>query len=220
MGDKLRFRFIKVGRAKYISHLDLMATMRRALLRAGVELKYSEGFNPHPYVSAAIPLQVGYESVCELMDVGIAGNMPAAGLPAAINARLPEGLEILEAYLPERKFNEIAWLEINGILHYDKAMPEDAALRLTERFAGESIIIHKKTKRGSSDIDIAPFIRDVGFFNVGGAVTMNVKLSAQNPTINPGDLMSALVGEHEDLAPGFTGFGRIETFDKDFNVFR
>ena len=49
--DKLRLRFEKTGRAVYISHLDLMATMQRAFARAGLELKYSEGFNPHPLIS-------------------------------------------------------------------------------------------------------------------------------------------------------------------------
>ena len=49
--DKLRLRFEKTGRAIYISHLDLMSTMQRAFARAELELKYSEGFNPHPLIS-------------------------------------------------------------------------------------------------------------------------------------------------------------------------
>ena len=65
--DKLRLRFEKTGRAIYISHLDLMATMQRAFSRAGLELKYSEGFNPHPLISVLLPLSVGTASVCELM---------------------------------------------------------------------------------------------------------------------------------------------------------
>ena len=64
--DKLRLRFEKTGRAVYISHLDLMATMQRAFSRAGLELKYSEGFNPHPLISILLPLSVGTASVCEL----------------------------------------------------------------------------------------------------------------------------------------------------------
>ena len=49
--DKLRLRFEKTGRAVYISHLDLMQTMQRAFARAEYDLKYSEGFNPHPQIS-------------------------------------------------------------------------------------------------------------------------------------------------------------------------
>lgn len=58
----------KRGRAKYVSHLDLMRTMSRAFTRAGIDLRHSEGFNPHPIMSFALPLSVGQESVCELLD--------------------------------------------------------------------------------------------------------------------------------------------------------
>ena len=66
--NKLRMRFSKTGRAIYISHLDLMATMQRAFSRAGSRLQYSEGFNPRPQISIALPLSVGTASLCELMD--------------------------------------------------------------------------------------------------------------------------------------------------------
>ena len=77
--SKIRLLYSKTGKAKYISHLDLMATMRRALLRAGIELKYSEGFNPHPYMSVALPLPVGCSSICELIDIGITLGAPILG---------------------------------------------------------------------------------------------------------------------------------------------
>ena len=54
--DKLRMRFEKTGRAIYISHLDLMHTLQRAFSRAGFRIKYSEGYNPHPVISIALPL--------------------------------------------------------------------------------------------------------------------------------------------------------------------
>ena len=56
--DKYRLLFSKTGRAVYISHLDLMRTLTRAFLRAECRLKYSEGFNPHPQISIALPLSV------------------------------------------------------------------------------------------------------------------------------------------------------------------
>ena len=226
LGDKHRFRFSKTGRVKYISHLDLMATMRRAILRAGVRLKYSEGFNPHPFMSAAMPLSVGHESVCELMDVGIADEPSIDGLPAAITAALPEGIEVLDVYKPERKFSEITWVEIRGLLHYDKAMSRDTIECLTGRFKKENIIVSKKTKRGSVDLDIAPFIRDIEFSSdctgteKHGIIRLKAKISAQNPTINPENLMSALDGEYKELAPCHTGFKRIEIYDREMKVFR
>ena len=52
MADRLLFS--KTGRAKYISHLDLMRTFQRAFARAGIQIKHTEGFNPHPFVSIAL----------------------------------------------------------------------------------------------------------------------------------------------------------------------
>ena len=63
MSDQ-RIQFIKTGRARYISHLDLMRTFQRAFLRAGLHVKHTEGFNPHAYVSIALPLSVGFSSHC------------------------------------------------------------------------------------------------------------------------------------------------------------
>ena len=91
--DKLRLRFEKTGRAVYISHLDLMATMQRAFSRAGLELKYSEGFNPHPLISILLPLS------------------------------LPEGIRVTEAYPAEQKSARLKWLDVTGRLEYDHGAP-------------------------------------------------------------------------------------------------
>ena len=79
--NKLRLRFEKTDRAIYISHLDLMRTMQRAFNRAGYALKYSEGFNPRPQISIALPLSVGMGSVCEIMDFTLKEDPDLAELP-------------------------------------------------------------------------------------------------------------------------------------------
>ena len=58
-----RLKFTKTGRAKFISHLDLSHTIQRAFFRAGLKMRHSQGFNPHPIMSIAIPLSVGHESI-------------------------------------------------------------------------------------------------------------------------------------------------------------
>ncbi|MDR3206846.1 MAG: TIGR03936 family radical SAM-associated protein, partial [Oscillospiraceae bacterium] len=69
---KARISFAKTGRARYISHLDLMRTLQRSFARAGLPLGYTEGFNPHPYLSVARPLPVGVAGLGELADFGLA----------------------------------------------------------------------------------------------------------------------------------------------------
>ena len=69
--DKLRLVYAQTGRARWISHLDAMRTLQRGLLRAGVPLRYSEGFNPHALISIVMPLSVGTESLCQLADIRV-----------------------------------------------------------------------------------------------------------------------------------------------------
>jgi hypothetical protein len=140
------------------------------------------------------------------------------GLPQIINEVLPDGIEVLDAYTSLKKFDKISWIKVNGELYYDKA-PSNVAGDLTSRFAMESIIIEKKSKRGIREIDIAPHIRDVCFAD-GEPVVMSVFLSAQEPSINPQNLMSALCSEYEGLAPNVAFFTRIELYDGEMNVFR
>ena len=195
-----------------------MSVIRRSLLRSGIRLKYSEGFNPHPYISIALPLPIGCGSVCELLDFGTADSLLPDGLPEIINESLPEGLHVLEAYAPARKLSNIAWLELNAAFTYDYGLPPNAADMITECFLAKSIIITKKTKRGEADIDIAPHIRDM-LFDVNEQM-LKIKVSAQNPTINHENLLSALDGKFRSVRPDFAQFTRIETYDGDMGVFR
>jgi len=209
--SKVRFRFTKTGKAKYISHLDLIATMQRALLRAGDDLKYSEGFNPQPYMAVALPLSLGSESICELLDVGIISD----NLPDIEKRYLPDGLTILDIYKPTRKFNEIAWVEVKIIMYYNNDITATLIERLHQRFSENSIIISKKTKRGTKELNIAPYLKDFEFIS-NGFLTMSAKMSAQNPTINTIDIENALSGE---LKPEFTEIKRISVYDSSMIEF-
>lgn len=220
MSDKLRLRFSKTGRAVYISHLDLMQTMQRAFSRAGYALKYSEGFNPHPLISIALPLSVGAASLCELLDFRLREEVALSELPARLTSALPEGIEVLDAYEAERKCAEIKWLQIEGRFEYDKRDPGQMAEQLREFFARECIVITKKTKRGMCESDIRPAIRPIEFAPAEKAVTLKALISAQEPTLNPELLAESLRQFCPEIAPDFAKFTRIETYDKDMNLFR
>ena len=143
--DKLRLRFRKTGRAVYISHLDLMHTMQRAFSRAGLALKYSEGFNPHPQISIALPLSVGAGSLCEVMDFRLKEDVELSSLPQRLTAVMPEGIEVIEAYEPERKVALLKWLEIEGILEYDE---RDPGSRTSAPPSGRSALRRRKSRCG------------------------------------------------------------------------
>ena len=218
--DKLRLRFSKTGRAIYISHLDLMHTMQRGFSRAGYELKYSEGFNPHPQISIALPLSVGAASVCEIMDFKLKEDPDLSELPKKLTAVLPEGIEVLEVYEPERKVALLKWLAVEGVLEYDERDPAEMAEALTAFYAQETIVITKKTKRGVGETDIRPGIREISFTPVEKAVLVKAVISAQEPTINPELLAEALRQRKAEIAPDFAKFTRVETYDADMQVYR
>ena len=218
--NKLRMRFSKTGRAIYISHLDLMATMQRAFSRAGSRLKYSEGFNPRPQISIALPLSVGTSSVCELMDFQLLQEVDITKLAARLNATMPEGIFVQEIYEPTRKNAELKWLAIDGVFEYDERPVDIMQKQLTDFFSRESIVIEKKTKRGFGEVDILPAIREIVFEAGEGCVRVSAVISAQNPTLNPDLLAAALRALAPEIAPDFAKFTRVETFDEKMGLFR
>ena len=218
--DKLRLRFAKKGKAVYISHLDLMRTLQRAFLRAGYSLKYSEGFNPHPVISILLPLSVGASSECELMDFQLTEDTDLAALPARLTAAMPEGITALEAYACERKVKDLKWLRISGRLEYDARSAAEMRDGLQAFFARPEIVITKKTKRGMGESDIAPAIREIGFTAGEDCVYLSAVISAQEPTLNPDHLVSALTQLAPELAPDFAEFTRLEVYDEKMKVFR
>ena len=220
MSDKLRLRFEKTGRAVYISHLDLMHTMQRAFNRAGLPLKYSEGFNPHPQIAIALPLSVGTGSLCEIMDFKLKGEADLQELPERLTAVMPEGIRVLEVYEPQRKVAELKWLRVEGRLDYDERDPAEMAAALEEFYRQEAIVITKKTKRGMGETDIRPGIRQIRFTPGEKEVDITAILSAQEPTINPELLAEALRQFSPELAPDFAKFTRIETYDAQMQVYR
>lgn len=218
--DKLRLRFRKVGRAVYISHLDLMQTMQRAFFRAELPLKYSEGFNPHPLLSIALPLSVGAASECELMDFRLREDTDLAALPARLTSVLPEGIEVLEAYEFTRKFAALKWLGICGVFEYDERGAGEMVPALTAFYSREALVVTRKTKRGVGQADIRPAIREIRFREREGAVELEAVISAQEPTLNPELLVEALRQLAPELAPDFARFTRLETYDETMQVFR
>ena len=218
--NKLRMRFSKTGRAIYISHLDLMATMQRAFSRAGSRLQYSEGFNPRPQISIALPLSVGTASLCELMDFRLLEEVDITSLAARLNATMPEGITVQEIYEPTRKNAELKWLAVDGLFEYDDRQVDIIHKQLAAFFARPSIVIEKKTKRGFGEADIRPAIREIAFTAGEDGVHVSAVLSAQSPTLNPDLLPAALRALAPEIAPDFAKFTRIETYDAEMKLFR
>lgn len=209
---KIRIRYSKTGSAKYISHLDLTRIFQRAMLRAGVDLCYSQGFNPHPYLSVALPLSVGFESLCEIIDIGVLSEYN----PCTQEIKTPDGLNILEMYEPSRKFSEIKWIEVGGNLAFSDTS-EDVSANIqviNDCFDRSEIIINKKSKDGVKQLNIKPLIADVKVESMSDNdrnVMISAKISAQNPTLNINDFLSAFSDKCKFES---NNIKRVEIYDK------
>ena len=108
-----RLLFEKTGTAVWISHLDLMRVFQRAFKRANLMLTHTQGFNPRPSVSIALPLSVGVESVCELLDFDLDGEVVAPDeICNRLNSVLVPGVRVREVYETGRKLRDLAYLHV------------------------------------------------------------------------------------------------------------
>ena len=149
--------FEKTGKAIWMSHLDTMRLMQRAFRRAGVVLHHSQGFTPHAYVSMLLPLSVGTESICEIMEYELDTDITIR--PEDMNAVLPEGVRIREVYQSDRKAKYLAFVDVELTLEYDAGVLPEAAGKIDALFCGTSLIVEKRTKRGMEETDILPMIQ-------------------------------------------------------------
>jgi len=215
-----RLLFTKEGPAVYASHLDLMRTMRRALLRAGLPVKHSEGFNPHANITIAVPLPLGHSSCCELMDFTLQDPCAAQDALDRLNASLPTGVRALEFYDGERAFKHIEYIRYKIELIYDSAEELDID-SLKKLFDQKEIVIYKKSKKTEGDFDIAPCIKEISFESAGDkTVVCQAVLTAARPMLNPQYLIAAVKKYVPHMTPDHTRYSRLEVYDVQMQVFR
>ncbi|MDF2547062.1 MAG: hypothetical protein K0R93_1960 [Anaerosolibacter sp.] len=165
--SKLRVKFVKNDLMKFISHLDLLRLMERALRRADIKLSFSQGFNPHPKISFATAVPIGLSSEGEYMDVELDEELKPDSFVDRVNRQLPEGIKIISAKNIEAKTP--ALMAIVDASSYIVSCPlENDTTQNTIEVAIkdfmdlEEIIIHKVSKKNgrnvTKEIDIKGFI--------------------------------------------------------------
>lgn len=193
---KARMKFAKEGRAKYISHLDLMHTMQRAMARCQMPLWFTEGFNQHAYVSVALPLSTGYSGEWELLDFNLLSEDVPPHAVEQLNAVFPEGLRALEIYpladggMPLR---DIAWsrYRITWTLAND-IDPNTFVADVTALFARDTVEIVKRSKRGEKTVNMRELMRDLSLTVQGQTVVAEVVTAAGNNNMSPEYLTRAV----------------------------
>ena len=194
--DTIRVQFSKQGRAKYISHLDLVRTMTRVLRRAAIPLWYTEGFSKHPYITFASPLSLGYEGECEYMDFRLEQEMAMSEIVERLNHSMPEGITVLCAAPAQYKVGEIAQSE------WEIRFPIQDRKKLESVLSQDVIEVQKRTKKKTfKTVDIKPHICNVQFEECGEAGILRVILPTGEQSLNPSLLINAVYGN--ESAPVF-----------------
>jgi len=147
---------------------------------------FSQGFNPHPLMVFALPLSVGMESVCELLDIRTTRSLNCEEEKAAINATLPEGLKVKEIYQATRKPSEVKYAEYAIALDYGSEEENGKANDILQTLFDSSVVVIKKTKSGEKETDITPMIRRVKSELIEGRIRMKIICYAGNDNyLNP-----------------------------------
>lgn len=218
-----RALFEKTGSAVYISHLDLMRLFQRAFKRAGLPLTHTNGFNQRPSVSIALPMSLGLESVCELLDIDLEGEkLPNDEICARLNAALIDGVRVLKVYDEGAKIKNLALLSCVMTMEYDRGIPTDAKPQMESLFAKEEVLVEKRNKKGEiHEQNIIPMIRRLTVTAESEhELSIHALICCQNPTLNPMQLTAAIERYLPQLKPDFVRCRRVEIYDNNEIVFR
>lgn len=190
--NRFAIKFNKRGYIKYTSHLDMLRLFKRAMKRCDIRLRYSQGFNPHPKMSFAQPLSLGYESMGEILEIETAGAMEAMDIKSRLEAIMPEGIEISDVIrLPEQgKTLAAACIEAEYLIAFpvDKSFDGREAELTTGYLAQPAISAKKRQKKSKElkEIDIKGMIKalNITFVNNNYIMTLSAD-SGSSSNLSP-----------------------------------
>ena len=181
----LRVKFFKTGNLQYISHLDLVRTMMKIIVRAKLPLWYTEGFNPKPKITFAAPLSIGTESMCEFMDIRLTEKISPKTVLERLNANMTAQMQATDAYYPESKMTELRWLAYEIDIETSGA-DESLAEKCDNALKADTLPVLKKTKSGEAVVDIRGLIHSSEVLFRNGKISISCILSADpSAFLNP-----------------------------------
>ena len=219
----LRFKFIKRGSLQYISHLDLVRTMHKVIVRAKLPLWYTEGFNPKPKMIFAAPLSIGTESQCEFMDLRMNEYIDPAEAMARLNANMTDEMQVIEAYYPDSKFTDLKWMSYR-ITITPAALTDEMVSDCNGIFSGNTLEVQKKNS--DQTINIRPLIKSAVAKREGDSILIDAILSADpSAFLNPEYVIKALKEKcnlltSSDLMSESYEIMRLNAYFEDMTEFR
>ncbi|MDI6601904.1 MAG: TIGR03936 family radical SAM-associated protein [Thermoanaerobacteraceae bacterium] len=180
--DRIRVKYTKGKEVRYISHLDIIRALERALRRADIPFALTEGFNPKPRMNFSPPLSLGYISCAEYFDLDMSKSITPEKFMERMNLVLPSGMMIVDAVLINPKSKSLNSIINSAEYEINYPFKKDILFEI-DRFLKDEIVIEKKTKKGTKSIGIRTLIYE---FSVRD--DKNIKLwlaSSPSESINP-----------------------------------
>lgn len=219
---EVRLRFSKTGQAKYISHLDTNRVFSRALARAKINLWYTQGFNPRPYMSFSLPLSLGVESYCENVDLRILDDLTDEEIKERMNNALPLGIRIVDVYEDFMDCHDIVYSDY--VYKFEFKDNETALKKIIAVLESDEILAQKKAKQGKRRIlketDIKQFIVKYNASIRNNNIVLNIRLFAgPDKNLNPTLLFDTII-RLIDMDYEWKSIGRISLLTKDFKEYK
>lgn len=176
---KIRIKFTKHGAMKFVGHLDIMRYFQKAMRRADVDIKYSEGFSPHQVMSFAAPLGVGLTSNGEYLDIEVLSTKDSETMVKQLNDVMAEDIQVVQyRKLEDSSKNAMSIVAAAdySIVFREKARPENWQEFWADFVSfcqGESIRIIKKTKKSEKELDIRPLIYEAQETAIGAFLKLS-----------------------------------------------
>lgn len=227
---KIRVKYEKTGINKYIGHLDLLRYFQKAMRRAGIDMKYTEGFSPHPVLSFAAPLGLGLTTRGDYFDTELETDKTVTTYVARMNATMAEGIKVLSVTEMEggKKQNAMASL---AAADYEVTLTapvleqlggeEGLAEKWQAFMAQDTIPVEKETKSGSMEVDLKPLVYESG--TCGNKLVFRVSASSAS-NVRPDTLFTAFLrstgqikASDEMLKDGEIEIERAEMYTWDEN---
>lgn len=219
---EVRLRFSKTGQAKYISHLDINRVFSRAFARAKINLWYTQGFNPRPYMSFSLPLSLGVESYCENVDIRIIDDLTDEEIKARVNDALPLGIRIIDVYDDFMDCHDIVYSDY--VYKFEFKDNELALEKIKAVLESDAIMAQKKAKQGKrrvlKETDIKQFIVKYNISIRDDNIILNIRLLAgPDKNLNPTLLFDTII-RLIDMDYEWKSIGRINLLTKDFKEYK
>jgi len=187
-----RLKYAKTNDARYISHLDFVRVLNRAMRRSNFSVTYTEGFNPHAVMAVASPISVGVTSECEYMDIDMDNKVSPNEVAERFNEVFPPGIRVLEAKILDE--SDVKFKHIDSARYrVDIEMLTETLPDIQAFMNMDTIVVPKKSKSAVKDVDLKPDIYGFELVSHSGKfIGLEIEAASGNYNVKPELVVEAM----------------------------